>query len=57
MAKMKELEERTIECPECGSTTLERIYGSINYIASRSSSEPAACPHSHICGSGCRHMA
>ena len=54
MSKMKELEEKTIKCPECGSTDLARIYGAINYIASKSEAAPA-CPNSHICGCNCVH--
>jgi putative FmdB family regulatory protein len=54
MAKMKELEDKSIKCPECGSTELKRIYGNINFIREMGKSEPA-CPHAHVCGAHCRH--
>ena len=54
MARMRELEDRTIECPDCGSTDLRRVYGNINFIQKLSKSEPE-CPNAHICGAHCRH--
>jgi putative FmdB family regulatory protein len=64
MARLRELEERTIMCPECGSNSLSRIYGNINVIASSGKSgnsgrsgkrDAPACPNEHICGDRCRH--
>ena len=56
MARMRELEERTIECPECGSNELSRVYGSINVsvIAAPGKKDAPACPNERICGSRCR---
>lgn len=54
MARMSELENKTIECPDCGSNDLRRIYGAINVIPSMSKREPQ-CPNAHICGEHCRH--
>ena len=59
MARMSDLEERVIECPDCGSNDLQRIYGSINVISSQSKSSynPAGieCPNARYCGANCRH--
>jgi len=59
MARMIDLEDRSIECPDCGSNDLQRIYGSINVISSlsKSSSGPSGfeCPNAHVCGANCRH--
>jgi len=59
MARMSELEDRTIECPDCGSNDLQRVYGSINVISSLSRNASAAggfeCPNAHVCGAHCRH--
>jgi hypothetical protein len=54
MARMSELEEKKIACPDCGSTELSRIYGSFNFIPKMDRKGPE-CPHSHICGANCRH--
>ena len=59
MARMSELENKTIECPDCGSNDLHRVYGNVNVISSlsKSGADPAefSCPNAHICGSHCRH--
>ena len=63
MARMRDLEERTIKCPECGSVDLSRIYGSINVITASGggrggrggSREMPPCPNEHICGAHCKH--
>ena len=54
MARMSELENKTIECPDCGSNDLQRIYGNINFISSPNKKEPQ-CPNAHICGANCIH--
>jgi len=54
MAKMSELENKTIECPDCGSNELRRIYGNINFIQSLGKKMPE-CPNAHVCGDRCRH--
>ena len=54
MARMSELENKTIECPDCGSTELQRVYGNINLITAPARRE-AECPNAHICGANCRH--
>ena len=54
MARMSELENKTIECPDCGSNDLQRVYGSINVISS-ASRKAAECPNAHICGAHCVH--
>ena len=56
MARMSELENKDIECPDCGSNELQRVYGNVNVISSLSrSANEFSCPNAHICGSGCRH--
>ena len=59
MAHMSDLEGKTIECPECSSNELQRVYGSINVISSlsRGNSTPGGfeCPNAHVCGANCRH--
>ena len=54
MARMSELENKTIECPDCGSNDLQRVYGNINLVSSLKSKEPQ-CPNAHICGANCVH--
>ena len=50
-ATISEKTDRLIPCPDCGSFELETVYkSSPAYIKSR---QPARCPNSHICGSGC----
>lgn len=55
MSKMSDMEQKLIKCPKCGSNELERIFGNINIIQSRSKSEPPACPNAHKCDGCCRH--
>jgi len=54
MARMSELENKTIECPDCGSNALKRVYGSVNVIPSLKRKE-FECPNAHVCGANCRH--
>ena len=54
MARMSELENKTIECPDCGSNELHRVYGSINVISSMNKRE-FECPNASLCGAHCRH--
>lgn len=55
MASMNERESKKIICPECGSNELDRIYGNINVIQSRKSSDTPFCPNAHKCGGCCGH--
>ncbi|MCL2058677.1 MAG: zinc ribbon domain-containing protein [Oscillospiraceae bacterium] len=54
MARMSQLEDKSIECPDCGSNDLHRVYGSVNVISSASRKE-FECPNAHLCGAHCRH--
>jgi putative FmdB family regulatory protein len=51
MAKMSQKEDKSIKCPECGSTNLSTLYGSFNVIQTKNNDAPS-CPHIDKCG-GC----
>ena len=52
-ASVSDKTEKRIACPECGSNDMETIFAPVNFHVKRNA--PAACPNSHVCGSGCRH--
>jgi len=52
-ATVAEKTEKRIVCPECGSNQMETIFSPVNFHVKKDAL--AACPNSHICGSGCRH--
>jgi putative FmdB family regulatory protein len=54
-ASVKALEDKEIECPECGSRELSRVFGPINYIPAASLGSGNDCPNAHVCGARCRH--
>ena len=54
MARMSDLDDKSIECPDCGSNNLQRIYGNINVLHSTTHKE-FECPNAHICGANCHH--
>jgi putative FmdB family regulatory protein len=47
--------EKTIPCPECGSSDLKTVYkGAPAYI--KSTKDAPECPNRSVCGAGgCRH--
>jgi len=55
MARIADIERRSIKCPKCGSADLSRVYGNINVIAAPAKTNAPACPNEHICGARCRH--
>jgi len=50
---MKEKSEKTIVCPDCGSTALETIFKAPPAVVKGAA--PDACPNSSSCGHACRH--
>ena len=52
-ASMKEKSEKTIACPDCGSTELETIFKVPPAVVKGAS--PDFCPNSTSCGHACRH--
>ena len=54
-ATMAEKTERSIPCPDCGSTDMETIYKSAPAYIKNSGDSMPACPSSSSCGNaGCR---
>jgi len=54
-ASVAEKSELRIPCPACGSTALETDFKRAPAAVMKSSGEPAACPHAHLCGAACHH--
>lgn len=52
MASVNARTEQAIPCPACGSQELEPVFKAAHFTIKEAA---PACPHSHICGEGCRH--
>jgi len=51
---MREKSEKTIVCPDCGSTELETIFKAPPAVVK--GAVPDFCPNSAGCGHACRHV-
>ncbi len=51
-ATIKERENKSIKCPECGSDSLSAVFKNVNVIRSRKFEE-SACPNIDRCGGCC----
>jgi len=50
-ASIKERENNEIKCPNCGNTTLEAVFKTVNFISSKSNDTPSCT--SGCCGGSC----
>jgi putative FmdB family regulatory protein len=54
-ATLAERAQRQITCPDCAGHELLPVFKTAHFTVKSEEIAPA-CPNSHICGAGCRHM-
>ena len=53
MASVAARMEQRIACPQCGAYDLSPVFKAAHFQIKKD--DAPACPHSHMCGAGCKH--